>query len=411
MLRATQAEGKIASEAKSLIKQTADEITTQVGETYATKNSVNEVSTSVSQTKNAISSIVSLGTSSDGKNISYTGSKLQQTLDSFSVEITGKDSEGNDVASSLKQTVNGLSSTVNTINSKSILQQTPESILAAVKTQNANAAAGNDFKTSSVSITTSGVAISTDGVFSVAAGDNDESSAVKIDKNGVAIGSTGVFTVQTDNFGVTPDGKISASNAVINGQISNNGYPVLTKNYDLYIGSDAPANAHAGMIWIKPGVPSSDSSGDSSEEVVVPTNQTVTFTGTTDASTRHWFYEEGSANVTLTANSYSVGSKSSYNYSVTIPVYLAKRSDGQKHGAKFKVSLNGSVTLTETKTWSSSESASNMTDTVTLSTTSSVWLGDLSHITAVISISRESTGTYTGNIYLDRNQTVSATCN
>jgi len=411
VLRATQAEGKIASEAKSLIKQTADEITTQVGETYATKNSVNEVSTSVSQTKNAISSIVSLGTSSDGKNISYTGSKLQQTLDSFSVEITGKDSEGNDVASSLKQTVNGLSSTVNTINSKSILQQTPESILAAVKTQNANAAAGNDFKTSSVSITTSGVAISTDGVFSVAAGDNDESSAVKIDKNGVAIGSTGVFTVQTDNFGVTPDGKISASNAVINGQISNNGYPVLTKNYDLYIGSDAPANAHAGMIWIKPGVPSSGSSGDSSEEVVVPTNQTVTFTGTTDASTRHWFYEEGSANVTLTANSYSVGSKSSYNYNVTIPVYLARRSDGQKHGAKFKVSLNGSVTLTETKTWSSSESASNMTDTVTLSTTSSVWLGDLSHVTAVISISRESTGTYTGNIYLDRNQTVSATCN
>lgn len=404
----------------SQIKQTADEISAEV---VRSTSKDNELSAQIKMTAEEIAAEVKRATEAEGSLFT----RVSQTADAITAEakrateaedelstsikanadgITAEVKRATEAESAIAQTAEGISSRVTNIEETSIIKQTASEIQAVIR-DNPNSA--NELNTSSVSVNKDGVSISTSGTFTVAATNDDESSAVTINSNGVTIGSTGTFAVQTDNFGVTPDGKISASNAVINGQISNNGYPVLTKNYDLYIGSDAPANAHTGMIWIKPGVSSSGSSSES-EEVVVPTNQTVTFTGTTDSSTRHWFYEEGSAKITLTSGNYSAGSKTSYSYNVTIPVYLAKRSDGQKHGAKFKVSLNGSVTLTETKTWSASESASSMTDTVSLSATSSVWLGDLSSITAVISISRESTATYTGNIYLDRNQTVTAIC-
>ena len=398
----------------SQIKMTADRIRSIVEQD--TTNSENnaykgsKLQSSIDQTASDITSIITMK-GEDGS--TYKGSKLQQTLDGFSMEITGKDADGNDIESSLYATAHGLAARVKDLEDNSSVEITPELIRAVVRGEEEyGGSEGNEFNTSSVSISKDGVAISTDGEFSVSAGDDDESSAVLINKNGVAIGSSGTFIVETDNFGVNAEGKLSANGAVINGQISNNGYPVLSRNYDVYVGSSDPPTAllHVGMIWIKPGVPSSGGSSSGSGDVVVPTNQPVTFTGTTDVNTRHWFYEDGSANVTLTPNTYSSGSSGNYSYKVTIPVYLARRSDGQKHGAKFKVSLNGSVSLSATKTWSSSESSANMSDTVTLTGTSSIWLGDLSSITAVISISRESSSTYTGNIYLDRNNTVTAIC-
>lgn len=388
------------------IKVEADKITSEVQR--ATKAEA-QLSSTIEQTAQGIAADIKRV--EDGA-----ATAIKATADGLSAEVTrATQAEGalSGQISSVQQTAEGLSTRVQNVENSSIIKQTAKEIQAVVS----NAEIGNAFKTSSVSISEDGVAISTSGEFSVSAGADEESSAVVINKNGVAIGSSGVLTVQTDNFGITADGKISATDAVINGQISNNGYPVLSKNYDIYIGSEEPAAnvRHVGMIWIKPGVPTSgggSSGGGSSgsEEVVVPTNQTVTFTGLTNSSKRHWFYEEDSAYVVLTANNYSVGSKPSYNYTVTIPVYLARRTDGQKHGAKFKVSLNGSVVLTENKVWTASASSSNMSDTVTLSGTSSVWLGNLNSITAVISISRESTGSYTGNIYLNSAQTVTATC-
>lgn len=364
------------------------------------------------QNKEAITSLVTLGIQDEnGETLAEMGSRVNQTLKSIHSEVYGQDVNGNKASSSLKQTVDSISSYVigEDGKMKSILEQTPDSILAAVKEQNANTEADNDFKTSSVSITKDGVAISTNGVFSVSAEDDDEFSAVTIDKDGVAIGSSGSLSIQTDNFAVTPDGKISANNVVINGQLSNNGYPVMMKNYDIYIGSMEPANPHPGMIWICPGVPK-ESGGNGT--VDVPTNsntssQTITFTGYTDPYTRHWFYDNGPASVSLTSSSYCAGTKNSYTYEITIPIYLAKRSDTAKHGAKFKVSLNGAVNASKVVTWPGSSAGSF---TVTLSATSSVWLGDSSSITAVVSISRESTDSKTGNIYLDRDDTVVVTC-
>lgn len=416
----------------SQIKQTENEISAEVKRsteqnTYLSsqlKISTEAIATEVSRAQNAekvlSSAITQTATeiNAEVKRVeNAAAANLKVTADGLAAEVSratkAEGSLSTDI-SRVEQTASGISTRVQTIENTSIIKQTAEAIQAVVRD---NSNGNNEFNTSSVSISQEGVSISTDGSFSVSAGDDEESSAVVIDKNGVAIGSSGVLTVQTDNFEVTPDGKISANDAIINGQISNNGYPVLAKNYDIYIGSSEPDASirHTGMIWIKPGVPASGGgnsggSGGSQEEVVVPTNKTVTFTGITSSSKRHWFYDEGSASVYLTADTYSVGSKSSYNYTVTIPVYLARRTDGQKHGAKFKVSLNGSVVLTTNKTWSESASSSNMTDTVTLSGTSSVWLGDLAGITAVISISRESTASYTGNIYLNSSQTVTAIC-
>lgn len=394
----------------SRLKRTENEI---VAEVERASDSDRKLSAQIKVAADGITSIVNQDTTSTENN-AYKGSKLQTSINQTAKDITSivsmSGEEGSKFqGSKLQQTVKGLTTTVENISSKTILQQTPESILAAVKKQNEDPSANTAFKTTSVSIDTDGVEIATDGRFSVSAGSDGESSAVTIDKNGVAIGSSGKFTVQTDNFGVTKDGKISANDAVINGQISNNGYPVLTRNYDLYVGSSEPANKHEGMIWIQPGVPSG---GSGSGEVVVPTNQPVTFTGTTQSSSNHWFYDQGAASVNLTANRYSAGdSTRAYNYEVTIPLFIDGRgSTGQRNGATFKISLNGSVTLTLTKEWSASESASDLWTTLTLRGQSMVWLGDIPSITATISISRASSASLTGNIFLERNKTVTVKC-
>lgn len=411
----------------SRLKQTEDGIEAEV------RRSTEQDTYLSSQVKIAadkITSVVTQDTTSSENNI-YVGSKLQTSIEQTAKDITSivnvSDAEGSIYKGSmLQQTLDGFNLRVEDLENSSSLQITPEVIRAVVRGDAEYGGEGeNEFNTSSVSVSKNGVTIDTTGTFSVSAGDNEEASAVVIDKNGVAIGSTGAFTVDTDNFGVNSDGHLSANGAVINGQISNNGYPVLTKNYDLYVGSTEPSNKHIGMLWIKPGATSSGGgSGDSgggdsgggdsggsgdSGSTVVPTNQPVTFTGTTGPN-RHWFYESGSANVTVRTSSYSAGVQTSYHYTVTVPLYLAKRSDDGKHGAIFKASLNGSFSISKEVDWSKSESATNMYDTITIEGTSSVWLGNLSSMTVTISVKRLSSDTYTGNIYLDREKEVKVIC-
>ena len=415
VLRATQAEGKVLSEAKSLVKQTADSIKKEVSETYATEESVKTLKTTVDQTKDSISSVVSLGTAEGDEEVEFVGSKLHQALNGFSIEVNGKDLDGNKASSSLKQTVEGLSSTVSSISGKSILNQTPESILAAVKTQNANGEAGNEFITSSVSITKDGVAVSTDGTFSVSASDDDESSVVTIDSNGVAIGSTGAFTVHTDKFTVTADGKLSATDAVINGHISNNGYPVLAKNYDLYVGSEPPPDSvlHTGMIWIQPLPESSPDDPEGGGGEVIPSNQEVTFTQLSLFDAHYYLNSSmnGAQTTTLNAASYSSANKDEYTYTATVPLYIARNTNGTKTGGIIKLSLNGVVELSETILFSVSDSKSAQYYTVTMTGKSRVWLGDSSSISAKLSVSRPSSDYYTGCIATSRNDAITVVCN
>lgn len=363
VLRATQAEGKVLSEAKSAIEQTADKIKTEVGETYATKDGIKEIKTSVTQTKSAISSIVSLGTSTDGSNVNYEGSKLQQTLKDFSVEITGKDENGKDVSSSLKQTVNGLSSTVQTISGKSILQQTPESILAAVKTQNANASAGNDFKTSSVSIT----------------------------KDGVAISTSGTFTVDSGNFEIDENGKLNAHDVFVSGQLYNDGIPVLTKQ-DIVISKTQPANPVTGMLWISPGVPSSGGGSSGGSGDTTPTSVEATYSAT--VSTLGWNsartyigtdYNNKSRSGTLTGSGIAT-SLTKCSYSAYIPLFLGTSTVQNTTILCTLTGANGEEVELSGKAYGTGEKL------ILLTGTSSNWIGTGSYVS--FTICTDGSGTY-----------------
>ena len=90
-------------------------------------------------------------------------------------------------------------------------------------------------------------------------------NAVTIDKRGVKItggevdiqaGSSlrirsgGVFTLESEDFSVGEDGDVSMKNAVVSGNLSQDGYSVLTRR-NLIISSTEPAGK-PDMVWVKP---------------------------------------------------------------------------------------------------------------------------------------------------------------
>ena len=386
--RAIDAENKLASR----IIQTAEGITTEV-------TGLNNRMSIIQQKSDEISQAVF---DENGKSI------IKQTANEIYDAI--EDVNGN--MSEIVQTSNRIYQAVFDENGNSKFEQSADYIRAVVSgSMDFGGPEDNEFKTSSVSISKDGITMSTDGEFIVQAGEDAESSVVTVNNKGVSIGSSGKFIVQTENFGVSADGKVSATNAVINGQISNNGYAVLTKNYDVYIGTAEPVDtAHTGMLWIKPGTPSGGSSGSGNTNV--PVNEEVTFYGV--ISKDHWFYDEGSANIELYADGYSTGMNSSYIYTISIPLHIRGRgTTGYQNGAIVKASLNGLISKSEEIKLSVSESQTTKDVELTMSVKSSVWLGDLPSITITISISRVSTDYLTGNFWLDadsKNNTISVTC-
>lgn len=342
--------------------------------------------TQVEQTKSAISQIVSLGVENDGENIAYAESRLQQTLDSFSVEITGKDKDGNPADSSLKQTVENLTSTVTNISNNTILKQTAETITAVAQAQNkSNPNGNNEFRTSSVSITSNGVDIDTNGHFTVGVSDKTtesgekDFSGVEITPEGIAIGSSGFFTVGSKNFSVNKDGQLIANNAVINGTLLSNNLPVLTRNYDFYIGPETPTNPQFGAIWICPTL-------TSEPEPPSENMNTVTYT-----QTEQWIKSEKIHNspksCTLQVNEIPHAStRANYKYDISVPLYHSSSGSGSGiSGAIVSVYLNGgSVKLHKDVILNSALSSRSFEDRYFMTTTTDVWLGDLNSINATI---------------------------
>lgn len=316
------------------ITQTADSILSEVSNKYATQAALNEQKSSITQTQNAITSIVSLSTTNAaGEVTSYSGSKLEQTLNGFSQEITGKDANNNPVSSSLRQTVNGLSAevtgydengnevqsslrqTVNGLSAEvtgvdengnevqSSLRQRVDGILMSVQEQNANSESGNEFKTSSVSITAEGVAIATGGK----------------------------FTVESENFSVNAEGRVSASNALLSGSVYSNGYPVLTTN-DIIVSTTEPTG-RAGMLWIKPGVAnnSSGSGGSSGGTITEPTSVSANYEYSINYDTRKYVgssASESNYSGTLSGSGTSA-TVTSCTYEARVPIYLQTTSTGK----------------------------------------------------------------------------------
>lgn len=358
----------------------------------------------VKQTKSAISQIVSLGVENDGENIAYAESRLQQTLDSFSVEITGLDKNGNKAESSLKQTVEGLTSTVEDISKKSILQQTADSILASVRTQNANPEANNCFKTSGVSITDEAIdlTVETDGENGTVV------SGVKISTDGIELGTNGTFTVSSNKFALEKDGRLIARNATIYGDIYSNDAPVLTTN-NIHIGDSAPSDPKVGMIWICPTENESPGgSGGSGDSGIIPTDpcsyfQSPSFDKHLTLTTRR--------NVTLYRDDTGVAGTGPYTYEATITIRHYKNTNyNMLSGADIRLSIdNDKIVLAGRILLDSNQSSNDGVHTIKATCTSNTWIGNRDSFTAELYAGVVS-GYTNGRFQTERYAPITLTC-
>lgn len=327
-------------------------------------------------------------------------SSFEQTLDEVSSEIVKvSEAEGalTKQMSLFKQTLSGFETQVEDISSKSILNQTADTIRAVVR---GDASEGgnqglNEFNTSSVTINNDGVAISTGG--------------------NVSIGAGGFFTVESGNFDLDKNGNLFAAGATINGNLSSGGYPVLTKDYDIYIGSEQPAASvsHIGMLWIKPGV--SSGGGGSSEEPSTPMNEKVTFTQSPTFGDRYLFTSAGSTSdgpqtAMLYGNKISSANSGSYTYAVSLPVIIEGRSDGAKTGGTITLSINGGAIKFIWKELEYGAYPSDRYETLKKTISSDIWLGSSSSITATLSVKQHDSGYKTGAWATNPTSPIEITC-
>lgn len=394
--RTDQLDGAIVKHSSSF-KKTADQISAEVSAT------TNKANTAIQQSSLAI----------------QTANGFKTTVEQYTQEVGEYKSQ----VATYTQTVNGFNSTVSNVSGRvekiennTIITQTADYIRGVVSgnSEYSGDVSKNSFKTSSVDISVNGIAMSTSGKFSVSAGTGDDTSVVTIDKNGVAVGTSGTFTVDSDNFKVNADGKLYASGVVISGQLYNDGHSVLTKDYDVYIGTENPPSSmeHIGALWIKPGV---ESSGGGSSTPSVPSNQTVTFTQPSAFSKEYIFTSSGSSSdgpqtTTLLSSGISTASSGSYNYTATLPLVIQGRSDGAKTGGNIKLSLNGGAVVFE---WDELEYSASTTDraiTLTQTVNSSTWLGSSTSITATLSVKQHDSAYKTGAWSTSTTNTIQVVC-
>lgn len=354
-----------------------------------------EAQAGVTTTKSAIRSIVTLGVSYEGEDLGFVGSTLEQTLNGLHSEVTGQDLDGNEVESSLKQTVNGLTTSVSTIEKMSIITQTNDTITAAVKTQNASGA-GNEFNTSSVSINDEGVSISTGG--------------------NVSIGAGGSFTVESgNNFNIDEDGKLSATNAFLSGDVYSKGYPVLTTN-DVIISTSQPTNPKVGMIWIKPGSSSYEDSDDeegSGEESETPSSAVVVYSAdfSVASGTREYIGGSESASnmsVTLSGNGTNTTS-TNCSYKISVPIYINTRKNYTVGGRLIaKVENSSGKSIEADLVISQNNPGTGARQIVLEDTGESEWLGDGDTLTITVWV--ETYGAYYRGNILTADGTITVTC-
>lgn len=183
-----------------------------------------------------------------------------------------------------------------------------------------------------------------------------ENTSVSITQGGVDIKTGGTFTVESGNFSLDERGVLNANGAQINGDLYSEGNPVLTSK-EIYVGSVAPKNKTAGMVWIKP-----------MEE--------------TSAQTTHtWSYTQGgryglrshpiTADLTGTAAA-AIGSN--YTYEISVPVYLYGNTN-----TTLTVSFGG-MTFSQTISGGKGEHR-----TVRFNVTGSAWAANSSTISMTIS--------------------------
>lgn len=192
-----------------------------------------------------------------------------------------------------------------------------------------------------------------------------DNTTVIINRDGVSIATGGTFTVDSGNFSLDEEGNLTANGAQINGNLLNDGKPVLT-NADIYIGTTEPFTKTAGMVWIKPGV--------AEEE---PTVSQTTHTGVYAADVRRGL-KSNPINGTLTGTP-APAAGPVYEYTFEIPVYL--------YGT-----VSGTVSIRiGNKTFTGEVSGNKYNHkTVVITGTHTEWLGNQNSISYTISASSDS---------------------
>lgn len=170
------------------------------------------------------------------------------------------------------------------------------------------------------------------GVTAIISGDTPagatKTTTASLTKDGFHLDTNGTFTVESGNFTIDEEGSMICNNATINGTLLNQGQRVLTP-LDIYVGSTAPLNPRAGMVWIRPGA-------DDEPE-----------TPSAVRTTHSWTYTQGSHTPLKPAITGSlrgsgvapVDNGYGYVYEISIPVYIA----GTVSNATISFTLGGAL--------------------------------------------------------------------
>ncbi len=367
--------------------QTASDITQKANKTYKDSNgNTVDLATQVQQTASDITQKANKTyKDSSGKTVDLATQVQQNASDITSkANKTYKDSSGKtvDLATQVQQNASDITTKANktykdssgkTVDLATQVQQNASDITSKANKTYTDANGKTVNLSSQVQQSASEITAIVEGTTPVGALD---STKVTINKTGVAIATGGTFTVDSGNFALDTTGSLTANGAQINGELLNNGKPVLT-DADIYVGTVEPKQKKAGMIWIKP---VADEEGNES----VQTTHTGNYTSGSRQSLRSY-----PVTVTLTGTPASASS-GNYAYELSVPIYFA----GDVSSGSVTVTVGG-------KTFSATVSGSQYSHkTVKLSGTHSTWMGNASSLSVKISASTDNlTSERTGDGY------------
>lgn len=229
-------------------------------------------------------------------------------------------------------------------------------------------------QTSTVTVKPGGIDIASGGTVNVAAGaaisltagGAVSGSGISITKDGIDVNADGALTVDADNFRLDAGGNMEARSAsleeaTVSGNIFVNGSPALSQR-NIYVGTNAPADPAAGMVWIRP---------DTS------TSAQTTFTRQIPWGSRVHMVNTPKTGSLTGAETAAVGTV--YTYRIRVPVYIGSSSSNGATGAVLHFDIattsGGAAVVSATKNVTITDYGSG-NKVVEMEVTGNSWIGN-----------------------------------
>lgn len=211
--------------------------------------------------------------------------------------------------------------------------------------------------------------------------DSLENSSVTIDSSGIdmdggeinlragsamKIESGGTFEIESENFTVTPEGRVSMLDAVVSGNLSQDGYSVLTQK-NLVISSSEPTGSE-NMVWVKP-----------------LSNVTLTYTHGIAAQTN--FKAFNTAQKLVLQGDPMDATATTYRYTLRIP-YAVTGTPSETRTVTATIISNSGRTIGMTGTLINTL---GYTGTLELTTTADFWVGDSDTVSLTLTVEAPAT--------------------